>query len=207
MSRRQRTLAAVAIGCASSLAYAATIDSLDVTRAHGRYSLVANAHLEATSESIYTVLVDYGEDHFSRISSAYKESGFLEPAEDGTPIVYTKMEGCLLFHCMTFNRVERLETEKPTLIRSIVLPGQSNFKYSVSEWKLESDGDGGTNLVYTLEMEPDFWIPPLIGPWYLKRTLSQGGVRAVSRIERLARELDGLPLGPPIPLGGGNPSQ
>jgi hypothetical protein len=45
-------------------------------------------------------------------------------------------------------------------------------------------------------MEPDFFIPPLIGPWYLKRTLSQGGVRAVTRIERLARQLDGRPVEP-----------
>jgi hypothetical protein len=28
-------------------------------------------------------------------------------------------------------------------------------------------------------------------------------MRAVMRIERLARELDGLPLGPEIPFGGG----
>jgi hypothetical protein len=39
-------------------------------------------------------------------------------------------------------------------------------------------------------MEPDFFVPPIIGPWYLKRVLSSGGVRAVDRIERLALELD-----------------
>ena len=39
-------------------------------------------------------------------------------------------------------------------------------------------------------MEPDFFVPPIIGPWYLKRVLSTGGVRAVNRIERLALELD-----------------
>jgi hypothetical protein len=58
-------------------------------------------------------------------------------------------------------------------------------------------------MKYRLEMEPDFWVPPLIGPWYLKRTLSHGGVRAVSRIERLARELDGLPVEPVEPVGPG----
>ena len=67
--------------------------------------------------------------------------------------------------------------------------------YSVSEWWLERDGDG-TKMTYTLDMEPDFSVPPIIGPWYLKRTLSQQGVRAVTRIERLARELDGRPVEP-----------
>jgi hypothetical protein len=43
-------------------------------------------------------------------------------------------------------------------------------------------------------MEPDFFVPPVVGPWYLKRTLTQGSQRAVVRIERLARQLDGRPV-------------
>jgi hypothetical protein len=64
---------------------------------------------------------------------------------------------------------------------------------------LEPDGDG-TKMTYKVELEPDFFVPPVIGPWYLKRTLSQGGLRAVTRIERLARELDGRPVEPLPPL-------
>jgi hypothetical protein len=55
-------------------------------------------------------------------------------------------------------------------------------------------------MTYKLEMEPDFFVPPVVGPWYLKRTLSQGGLRAVTRIERLARERDGRPNEPLPPL-------
>jgi hypothetical protein len=36
-------------------------------------------------------------------------------------------------------------------------------------------------------MEPDFWLPPFVGPWFLERTLARGGVDAVDRIEELAR--------------------
>jgi hypothetical protein len=35
-------------------------------------------------------------------------------------------------------------------------------------------------------MEPDFWVPPVVGPWFLKRTLMRGGTRAINRIERIA---------------------
>jgi hypothetical protein len=190
----RRGVAVIAAACACrTLVGAATMDSLEVSRSHDRYRLLASAHLDATPESIYTVLTDYGDNGFSRISGAYKESGFLAPDTDGTPIVFTRMEGCLLRHCMTFNRVERLETEEPFHIRSVTLPMQSNFKYATSDWRLDRDGAGGTNLKYELEMEPDFWIPPLIGPWYLKRTLAQGGARAVTRIEALARAIDGAP--------------
>jgi len=186
---------AIAGVAASSLLGAATIDDLDVARKNERYSLEANAHLDATPESIYAVLTDYDDNAFGRISGAYKESRYLDPAPDGTPIVYTRMEGCLLWHCLTLERTERLETRAPNHIKSVVLPESSNFKYSTSEWLLERDGDG-TRLTYLLEMEPDFFVPPVIGPWYLKRTLSRGGLRAVARIERLARVLDGRPVEP-----------
>ena len=85
----------------ATLAYAASIDSLDVSKKKGRYNLVADAQLAATPKSIYAVLLDYDDNAFQRISSVYKESAYLEPAPDGTPIVYTLMEGCLLWHCLT----------------------------------------------------------------------------------------------------------
>jgi hypothetical protein len=180
---------------AAAFGYAAAIDSLDVDRERGRYSLEAFARLDATPESIYAVLTDFDDNAYSRISRAYKESRYLPPASDGTPLVYTRMEGCLLWHCVTLERTERLETEEPYRIKSVALREGSNFKHASSEWLLEPDGDG-TRMFYALEMEPDFFVPPVIGPWYLKRTLSQGGLRAVTRIERLARQLDGRPVEP-----------
>jgi hypothetical protein len=180
---------------ASALAGAATMDTLDVTRQRGRYSLAAEARLDATPESIFAVLTNFADNGYSRISRAYKESRYLEPAADGTPVVYTRLEGCALWHCMSLERTERLETDAPRWIKSTTLPEASNFKYSTSEWVLERDGEN-TKMTYKLEMEPDFFVPPVVGPWYLKRTLSQGGLRAVRRIERLARELDGRPVEP-----------
>jgi hypothetical protein len=189
VSARTPILTALAGLLIGSLTCAATVDSLDITRKRGRYELVADAQLDASPEAIYAVLLDYDNNRFGRISSVYKESRYMEPASDGTPIVYTLMEGCLLFYCLSMRRVERLETQAPYRIKSFTLPEQSNFKHSTSEWLLEPFA-GGTKMMYRLEMEPDFWVPPVIGPWYLKRVLSQGGVRAVTRIERLARELD-----------------
>jgi len=168
----------------------AQIEDLDVDKRRGRYELVATAFLDAPAEAIYEVLLDYEDNRFGRISGVYKESDYLEPAPDGTPIVYTRMEGCLLkgFFCVSMTRVERLETSEPYYIRTVALPEQSDFEHSVSEFRLEPEADG-TRMHYRLEMEPDFFVPPVIGPWYLKRTLMRGGIRAVNRIERLAREL------------------
>ena len=183
--------ALVALG-AGALAAAATIDEFDVQKLKGRYSFEATARLDATRESIYAVITDFDDNAYSRISRAYKESRYLEPAADGTPIVYTRMEGCMKRRCISFERTERLETDAPRWIKSTALPELSDFKHAMSEFVLEPDGDG-TKMLYKLEVEPDFFVPPLIGPWYMKRTVSKGALRAVTRIEGLARELDGRP--------------
>jgi hypothetical protein len=194
MSAR-RAAAALGALAVSAVAVAATMEQLDVKRQRGRYSLDAEARLAASPESIYAVLTDFDDNGYSRISRAYKESRYLEPAADGTLLVYTRMEGCALWHCMSLERTERLETQAPFWIKSTTLPEGSNFKHSTSEWVLERDGEN-TKMTYKLEMEPDFFVPPVVGPWYLKRTLTQGGQRAVVRIERLARQLDGRPVEP-----------
>lgn len=167
--------------------HAATLRSVDVSEESGRFKLVADTYLDAPPAAISGVLLDFEDNRYSRISEIYKESDYLAPDGDGTPIVYTRVEGCLLLFCRSMTRVERLEVVTPTLIRSSVVPERSDFEYSAAEWTLEAEGTG-TRVVYRMEMEPKFWLPPFVGPWFLKRTLLRGAPVAVDRIEELARE-------------------
>jgi hypothetical protein len=173
---------------AASSASPAALNTIDVTREHGRYQVVADTHLDAPPAAIYSVLTDFNHDRYSQISSIYKESTYLPPDTDGTPLVYTRVEGCLLLFCRSMRRVERLEVVEPRYIRATALPDRSDFKYSRAEWTLEPEGEG-THLLYKMEMEPAFWLPPFVGPWFLKRTLLEGAPTAVERIEELAQAL------------------
>lgn len=191
---RRAVLGLAVVGiCASAEVLPATIRTIEVTHDHGVYRLVSDAYIDAPREAIFDVLTDY--ERFGRISSAYTDYGLMEPAADGVPIVYTTMEGCVLFFCVSMRRVERMETKAPGFIRTDTLPERSDFKSSVSEWTLTPEA-GGTKMTYRLMMEPDFWIPPLIGPWLLKQRLERGGTGAVNRIERLAREVAARPDSP-----------
>lgn len=180
--------AAIVLGAVTMglIAAAATLASVVVDYDAGRYELDADAFLAAPREAIFVVLTDY--DRFGRISSTYKEYGFMDPMPDGTPVIFTRMEGCVLVFCRSLTRVERLESEAPGFIRTVALPDKSDFHHSVSEFRLNSEA-GGTRVLYHLEMEPKFWVPPLIGPWILQRKLARGGADAIQRIERLAQEL------------------
>ena len=41
-------------------------------------------------------------------------------------------------------------------------------------------------MIYNFEMEPGFWVPPVVGPYVIKRALRSNGNAAVNRIEALA---------------------
>ena len=188
MNARRAVLPLLIGACCAASGYAATLRSVEVSRDNSRYHLLADTHLDAPPDAIYQVLLDFDHDRYQRISEIYKESSYLPPDKDGTPLVYTRVEGCLLFFCRSMKRVERLEVVTPSRIRSTAVPERSDFKFSTSEWTLVPEGTG-TKVTYRMDMEPSFWLPPFVGPWFLKRTLLHGAPSAVDKIEALAQEV------------------
>ena len=169
------------------LAAAAELIDIQVSNTDDRYFMVSESILEASVPSVYQVLLDY--DNFTRLSSVYEESRYLEPGPDGAPRVYTLAQGCMLFVCRNVEKVERLDTRPNQRIVATVIPQFSNLEQGVTEWMLTADGEN-TRLVYRMELTPKFWIPPLIGPPIIRYVLIKGGKDALQRLEAAARELD-----------------
>ena len=169
----------------SAALMAAILQSVEVRHEGRRYHLVSESYLSAPIEEVFKVLVDY--EQFEKISSIFTDAGYMDPDSNGDPVVYTTIRGCVLFFCKSFHRIERLELSPPVFIRATVLPEQSDFLYSVSEWELESR-NGGTFIKYSMEMEPDFWVPPVIGPWAIKMRLERDARPALDRLESAAQE-------------------
>jgi len=151
------------------------------------YFLTSEAWLDATQEEVYRVLTDY--KLFVKISSGFVASENTEPTSDGNPGFYTRMQGCVLVFCKSFERYGHLILKPLTEIIAVVDPEKSDFDFSRESWQLTSDGEG-TLLIYHFEMDPSFWVPPVIGPYYIKRTLRRGGKDAVNRIEWLAQTME-----------------
>jgi len=167
----------------SSAALPAELRFIEVDRDRDHYSLRSVSWFDTDIHSVYAVLTDY--ELFQHFSSAIVESRNLGPDTAGRPEYYTRMEGCVLLWCQSFVRIGHLELEPIRQIEAIADPERSDFRMAKEKWQLREEG-GGTLLIYEFEMVPDFWVPPVIGPYYMKRALESGGEKAVDRIEALA---------------------
>ena len=81
-------------------------------------------------------------------------------------------------------RARRAARDRSRRIRSKARRCPSAATSSTPRRNRCSSRDGErTKMTIPLEMEPDFFVPPVLGPWYLKRTLAQGGCARCTRIE------------------------
>jgi hypothetical protein len=164
-------------------ALAAELEDVTVELEDGRYTLRSETWFEAERESLYRVLTNF--DLFKKFTSAIVESKNVAADEQGRPQFFARMEGCVLLFCKSFDRHGYVLTKPVGEIIAVSDPDRSDFKFSRERWVLTAEGDG-TRMIYEFEMEPAFWVPPVIGPFYIKRALRDGGARAVQRIEVLA---------------------
>lgn len=168
----------------SYAAHSAELREVSIDREVDRYTFESTTWFDASPSDLYKVLIDY--DQFEKFTTAFVETYNREPDEEGRPRYYTRMEGCVLLFCKTFVRSGHLVLKPETEIVAVADPAKSNFKLSKERWELEEEGEG-TLLRYHFEMIPDFWVPPVIGPFVIKRALRSGGTDAVDRIEAIAQ--------------------
>ena len=167
-------------------ANAAELRSIQVDHAKGRYTVSSEVWFDAPVEQVFEVFRQW--DLSTQFSSAISESRDLAADEHGRPGYFVRNEGCLLFFCKSFVRQGYVELEVNEQLRAFANPEISDFRLSNESWTFDGE-DGGTVVTYQLLMEPDFWVPPGIGPYLIKRKFRNNGGDAIDRIEAIAREI------------------
>lgn len=188
----RRCLAGALLVCCAgvaSLACGAEFRSIEMVREGEQYRLSAEVFVDAPRSGVYGVLTDYAE--FPRLSSVFRSGDVLEPIEDGRGLVYLLMRGCVLFFCKEVAVVQAILVEPDERIEAVVDPRRSDLDYGRAVWTLRDDGQG-TLIGYEALLEPQFWIPPVIGPFVIKTAIRTRGIRAAQRLEAIA-------AGRPIP--------
>lgn len=159
---------------------AAELRSVTLDKRDGIYHATSEVWLDAPRAEVFDVLSNW--DLSTRFSSLIVAARNVEPDADGRPGFYMKNKGCILFFCQTVEREGYVELKENRRIRAVAFPGKSDFELSDETWTL-ADDDGGTRILYKMQMKPKFWIPPLIGPYTIRRKITNDGLEALQRIE------------------------
>jgi hypothetical protein len=180
------SLVAAALLLAPARAAAIEIVAVEASHAEQHYQLAIEAVLSATPEQVLAVLTDYTRLH--ELHPRLRESRSLGSAVTGTDEVYTRFEGCLLLFCRRLSRVELIQRSHEGLL-AVDLPGRGSFKEGRTTWRLGPDVHG-TRLRYEARFVPDFWVPPLLGPGVLTRSMRQMTLETLAEVERRAGRMD-----------------
>lgn len=165
---------------------AAEVYQADVRRQDDRYFLHVESKTDASPRAVWDLLTDF--EHVDRIHSTVQSSELLPAPEGGVQRVRIRTHPCILFYCIDMVQVSDFSSPEPCHLLAQVIPEQSDYRYGRFTWRLRDHPDGGTGLVFSSELEPSFWIPPLLGPWLLKSKLRRIAIDIVHNLDRLAKE-------------------
>jgi ribosome-associated toxin RatA of RatAB toxin-antitoxin module len=138
-----------------------------VERRHGVFQVHADTPVAVDAQTAWQVLTDYNQlaefvpdMRMSRIISAPGEPLLLEQKGGA---------GFLLFQ-VSIEVVLQIDEIPPERLKFHAVSG--NMKQMRGEWRI-SRADRAVRLSYDAELEPDFWVPPVIGAALMRRDIGK----------------------------------
>jgi hypothetical protein len=117
---------------------------------------------------VFAIITDY--DQLTQLNPLIKASRLLPSGSPNIDRVELITEGCMLFFCKKVRRVEDASIDKDLTITTVIVPSMSDFISGETLWTFTPDGNK-TIVYYTASMQPNFWLPPFIGPYALKKQI------------------------------------
>jgi hypothetical protein len=183
----QRLLILASLFSIAALVSAGEIQSARVDHQKGEYNLDLSVKVNGNRDRIYTILTDH--DLLPTLSDVIIKSETLPTAEGSHPDtvrhrLITRV--CVLVFCFNTTTVEDMLISDTGTIQTTFVPELSDFVYGESEWQVVAVDDSQTMINYRSKFRPDFWIPPLIGPPVVKRTMLKTATQIINNIESIA---------------------
>jgi hypothetical protein len=176
--------AVLATVCFTGIAAGADVTRVDLSNEGNVYSIRLEMNLDIGARYIREVLTDY--PHIYRLNPSIVDSRVLPSPPDGAARVLTRVEGCVLFHCVKITRVEDVYEKSANELTAVIVPELSDFWSGTARWRITQVG-AKSRLVYEARVEPEIFIPPLIGSYFVKKKFKEEMMTTFQRIECNAR--------------------
>lgn len=153
----------------SGAAETAAVRDSDVRVEHTGEGITVDVNMQApVSQAIaWAVLTDF--EHMAEFVPNLKSSQILARGE-GTLRVHQKGTARYGIFSTDFDSIREIALSPPREIRAHGVGG--NIKKMESVMRLETDGEV-TRMKYHAEVWPDFWLPPLLGPSFVRHETAE----------------------------------
>jgi Polyketide cyclase / dehydrase and lipid transport len=162
------------------------IHEVEVTEQGGVYHINASVVINAEAEYVHQVLVDFV--HIYRLNPSIIESDVLDTKDGQNTDVRTRVLGCAGYFCQELERVEKVRQLPSGDLVAEIVPEKSEFRSGKTVWHIEPMGER-SRIVYESEMEPDFYIPPVVGKFMAKKSIHTEITTSFQNLEKIANVL------------------
>jgi len=164
----------------SAAAPAAAVPEVRVEQRGDLYAIHAEVAVVADAMVAWQVLTDY--NHLAEFVPDLHLSRIISPPGRPVQLEQRGNAGFLLFK---FALEVVLEVDESPPLRLGFRAIRGNMRQMRGEWRIEkSVGSPHLILVYAAELEPSFWVPPLIGTMVMRRDVANQIAGVVREIER-----------------------
>jgi hypothetical protein len=162
---------------------AGEIQNSSVTHDGDVYSLSIRARVQAPLAVVYQSITDF--TNLAAINPSIEESQVLASQGADRRRVRSVIKVCILVFCKRVEQVQDVTLVDSHTVVAVMVPGAGDFRAGSARWVLTAAG-AATDLHFTEVFEPDFWVPPVIGPWLIERKLVREVAETAMYIEMQA---------------------
>ena len=156
---------------------------IEINEQSGVYHIKVVALIAAPASYVRYVLTDY--THIYRLNPSIIESEVLEKDDDGSVSVRTKVIGCAAYFCEELERVEKVRILPSGDLHAEIIPELSQFKSGQTHWHFKPLGDY-CEVTYLSDLEPDIFIPPVVGKFLIKKSIREGMLASFVNLENIS---------------------
>jgi hypothetical protein len=155
----------------------------EVTEENGVFRIKVSAFIEAPPDYVRYVLADSA--HIYRLNPSIIESEVLSSSTADEKQVRTRLLCCTSVFCREVERVDIVRMLNSGDLEAEIIPALSEFRSGKATWKI-TPIDDASHVVYEAYLEPDFFIPPVVGSQIVKQNLLDEFRTTFIRMEKIA---------------------
>ena len=163
------------------------VKQASITFAKNAYQYQFTIEIDAPLDVVHSIVTDYA--NLAHINDDILQSEVLEHYDEHRLKRRMWLNHCVLVFCFDLYFVEEVEEHNDGTITTTVIPAESNFRSGYSKWHIDAISPNVTRISVEAEQQPDFWIPPLIGPLVFKRAFMKEVRETGNKIEREAKRV------------------